>query len=61
VAGQIFEWSNVEIERRVRAIADRLAQIFNRADQETGPTNVIADRIAEERMHAAGAARHAAE
>jgi leucine dehydrogenase len=61
VAGQIFEWSNGEIERRVRAIADRLAQIFRRAEQENAPTNSIADRIAEERMNAAGARRHAAE
>ncbi|HTT84860.1 MAG TPA: Glu/Leu/Phe/Val dehydrogenase dimerization domain-containing protein [Rhizomicrobium sp.] len=61
VAGQIFEWSNAEIERRVRAIADRLAQIFNRAEQEGAPTSAVADHIAEERMHAAGATRHAAE
>jgi leucine dehydrogenase len=61
VAGQIFEWSNSEIERRVRAIADRLAQIFSRAEQENAPTGAIADRIAEERMNAAGARRHAAE
>jgi len=61
VAGQIFDWSNAEIERRVRAIADRLAQIFNRAEQESAPTSAIADRIAEERMNAAGARRHAAE
>src|SRR5205823_5799878 len=50
VAGQIFDWSNAEIERRVRGIADRLAQIFNRADQEGAPTNLIADRMAEERI-----------
>ena len=61
VAGQIFDWSNAEIERRVRAIADRLAQIFNRAEQENAPTSAIADRIAEERMNVAGATRHAAE
>jgi leucine dehydrogenase len=61
VAGQIFEWTNAEIERRVRAIADRLAQIFNRSEQESAPTNTIADRIAEERMAAASARRHAAE
>jgi leucine dehydrogenase len=61
VAGQIFAWNNAEIERRVRAIADRLAQIFSRAEQEGAPTSTIADRIAEERMNAAGATRHAAE
>lgn len=61
VAGQIFDWSNAEIERRVRAIADRLVQIFRRADQEGVPTNTIADRMAEERMRDGAAARRAAE
>ena len=61
VAGQIFDWGNAEIERRVRAIADRLTQIFNRADQENAPTGVIADRMAEERMAHAAETRHAAE
>jgi leucine dehydrogenase len=61
VAGQIFDWGNAEIERRVRAISDRLVQIFNRADQEDMPTNLIADRMAEERMAHAGQTRHAAE
>jgi leucine dehydrogenase len=54
VAGQIFEWSDAEVERRVLAIGDTLTQIFKRADQENKPTNVIADRIAEERMAAGG-------
>ena len=61
VAGQIFDWGNAEIERRVRAIADRLVQIFNRADQEDTPTNAIADRMAEERMAHVGQTRQAAE
>jgi leucine dehydrogenase len=63
VAGQIFEWSDAEVERRVLAIADTLTQIFKRADSDNLPTNVIADRIAEERMAAAGKAAkaHAAE
>lgn len=61
VAGQIFDWSNAEIERRVRAIADRLSQIFRRAEQEGVATNVIADRMAEERMAVGAAARQAAE
>jgi leucine dehydrogenase len=61
VAGQIFDWSNAEIERRVRAIPDRLTQIFGRAEQDNAPTNVIADRMAEERMANARAKRHAAE
>ncbi|MGH6889070.1 MAG: Leu/Phe/Val dehydrogenase [Rhizomicrobium sp.] len=61
VAGQIFDWSNTEIERRVRAIADRLSQIFRRAEQEGVATNAIADRMAEERMATGAAARQAAE
>jgi leucine dehydrogenase len=61
VAGQIFDWSNAEIERRVRGIADRLAQIFRRADQESAPTNIIADRMAEERIARAAETLHAAE
>jgi leucine dehydrogenase len=61
VAGQIFDWSNAEIERRVRMIAERLAQIFRRAEQESIPTNVVADRMAEERMAMGAAARQAAE
>ena len=60
VAGQIFDWSNAEIERRVRAIADRLTQIFRRAEQEDIPTSMVADRMAEERM-AKGATMRAAE
>lgn len=61
VAGQILDWSNGEIERRVRAIPDRLAQIFRRAEQENAPTNRVADRMAEERMTNGAAARRAAE
>ena len=63
VAGQIFEWSDAEVERRVLAIADTLTQIFKRADSDNKPTSVIADRIAEERMAAGGkvANAHAAE
>ena len=53
VAGQIFGWSDADIERRVLAIADTLAQIYRRSDAENVPTNAIADRIAEERMAAA--------
>jgi leucine dehydrogenase len=50
VAGQILGWSDAEIEKRARAIAPMLAQIFARSDTEGAPTNVIADRMAEERM-----------
>ena len=54
VAGQIFDWSDAEIERRVLAIAETLSQIFRRADAEGSATNRVADRIAEERMAKAG-------
>ena len=50
VAGQIYGWDNAEIERRTRTIADTLSAIFKRADIERQPTNLIADRMAEERM-----------
>jgi leucine dehydrogenase len=50
VAGQIFGWSNDEIERRVRNIPGTLAAIFARADSDGESTNVIADRMAEARM-----------
>lgn len=50
VAGQILGWSDAEIEKRTRAIAPALSRIFARADAESAPTNVIADRMAEERI-----------
>jgi leucine dehydrogenase len=50
VAGQIFDWRDSEIERRVLSIADTLSEIFRAADREGTPTSVIADRIAEERI-----------
>jgi leucine dehydrogenase len=52
VAGQIYGWDNPEIERRTRAIGDTLAALFLRADAERQPTNLVADRMAEERMAA---------
>jgi len=53
VAGQIFDWEESEVERRTLGIADTLTAIFKRADADRLPTNVIADRIAEERIAAA--------
>ena len=50
VAGQIYNWNDPEIERRVLAIADTLKAIFTRADAEGRPTNVIADAMAVERI-----------
>jgi leucine dehydrogenase len=61
VAAQIYDWSDDDTERRVRTIADTLGAIFRRADAERLPTNVIADRMAEERIAAGRAARKAAE
>ena len=57
VAGQIHNWDDTEIERRTLAIADTLTAIFRRADLEGLPTNRIADRMAEERIARAKAAR----
>jgi leucine dehydrogenase len=60
VAGQICNWSDAEIERRVLNIAATLTQIFRRADSENLPTSVIADRMAEERIaRGAGVAKAA--
>ncbi len=50
VAAQIENWSDAEVERRVCAIADTLTAIFVRAARDGEPTNVIADRMAVERM-----------
>lgn len=50
VAAQIENWSDAEVERRVRGIADTLATIFERAARGGDPTNAIANRMAEERM-----------
>lgn len=50
VAGQIFGWSDAEIERRVLDIAPTLSEIFQRAEAEKTTTNSVADRMAEERM-----------
>ncbi|HVZ91791.1 MAG TPA: Glu/Leu/Phe/Val dehydrogenase dimerization domain-containing protein [Rhizomicrobium sp.] len=48
VAGQIYNWTNDEIERRTLAIGETLAAIFRRADAERAPTSLIADRMAVE-------------
>jgi leucine dehydrogenase len=62
VAGQIYDWDDQEIERRTLAIADTLSMVFKRADAERLPTNLIADRIAEERIaRGKPSAAHAAE
>jgi len=50
VAGQIYGWTDAEIERRTLAIADTLGTIFRRADAEHASTSAIADRIAKERI-----------
>ena len=55
VAGQMFGWSDQEIERRVLAIAETLHAIFRKADAAGAPTNAVADAMAEERMRAAAA------
>jgi leucine dehydrogenase len=61
VAGQIYNWSDQEIERRVLAIGDTLGQVFVRAAAENAPTNVIADQMARERIERGPAIRKAAE
>src|SRR6185436_5988174 len=65
VAGQIENWSDAEIERRVLNIAPTLTQIFQRATAEGRPTNEIADEMARERIargrNPGGSAAQAAE
>jgi leucine dehydrogenase len=61
VAAQIYDWDDDETERRVRAIADTLGTIFRRAGAEHEPTNVIADRMARERIAAGRRPAKAAE
>lgn len=53
---QVMGWSDSQIERRVRNIAHTVETVFHRSDQEGLPTNVIADRIAQERIAAGRAA-----
>ena len=54
VAGQICNWSDADIEARVRAIAATLADIFARAEREGLATSVVADQIAAERIARGG-------
>lgn len=61
VAGQIFDWRDEDIEKRVLRIADTLTEIFRRADSESMSTAKIADRMAEERIAAGRAKLRAAE
>lgn len=50
VAGQIFGWTEPEVDVRVRGIAHTLREIFETAEKSNAPTNAIADRIAQERI-----------
>jgi len=50
VAGQICDWDDREIERRVLAIGNTLTAIFARASQAGEPTNVVSDAMARERI-----------
>lgn len=61
VAAQIENWSDAEVERRVLGIADTLSAIFTRAAKDGEPTNVIADRMAVERIARGKKAAKAAE
>ncbi len=50
VAGQIENWNDADIERRVLAIAPTLTTIFQRAAAEERTTNAVADEMARERI-----------
>jgi leucine dehydrogenase len=55
VCGQIYGWSDAEIEARTTAIGETLAEIFSAAKAEGKPTHEIADRIARARLAAVAA------
>ena len=61
VAGQIFDWNDSDIERRVLAISDTLTNTFQRADREDVAPSLIADRMAVERMAQGAGVKAAAE
>ncbi len=56
VCGQIYGWSDAEIEARARRIGATLAEIFAAAKAEGAPTHEVADRIARARIAARRAA-----
>jgi leucine dehydrogenase len=45
--------SEAQVSAEIHAIADRLTEIFDRARRENKPTNVVADRLAQERIESA--------
>lgn len=49
---QIYGWSDSEIQRRILNIARTADAIFNRAEREGLPTDVVADHMAVERIAA---------
>jgi leucine dehydrogenase len=45
--------SEAQVNAEIHGIADRLIEIFDRARRENRPTNVVADRLAQERIDTA--------
>ena len=45
--------SESQVSAEIHAIGDRLTEIFERARRESRPTNVVADRLAQERIETA--------
>jgi leucine dehydrogenase len=45
--------SEAQVAAEIHAIGDRLIEIFERARRESRPTNVVADRLAQERIDTA--------
>jgi leucine dehydrogenase len=45
--------SESQVNAEIHAIADRLGEIFDRARRENRPTNLVADRLAQERIDTA--------
>lgn len=52
VAGELQNWTDDETDDHIRGIASTLSEIFRHADAENQRTDMIADRIAEQRIRA---------
>ncbi|MBV9331590.1 MAG: amino acid dehydrogenase [Alphaproteobacteria bacterium] len=61
VAGQIYGWSDGEIEERTLRIGPTLSEIFRRADARGEATSAVADAMAVERLRLGAASARAAE
>lgn len=61
VAGQIYGWSDQEIEARTMKIGHTLSEIFRRSEEQGKATSTIADRMAAEKLRKSAVSARAAE